>query len=129
MPEVKVRLSRPLTTHQGEQRELTLREPTARDYISMRRVPFSLLFHQETRATNPDQVSQRTGELVTDYDLAFQWLERLTGVSILILETLKGSDVAVLVEGLRAVVMQADDQQDDKKVEEQVKNSSASAPT
>ena len=80
MPEVKVRLSRPLTTHAGEQRELTLREPTARDYIAMRRVPFSLLFHQETRATNPDQVSQRTGELVTDYDLAFQWLERLTGV-------------------------------------------------
>jgi Phage tail assembly chaperone proteins, E, or 41 or 14 len=129
MPEVRVPLSRPLTTHEGDKKELVLREPTARDYIAMRRVPFSLLFHQETRATNPDQVSNRTGELVTDYDLAFQWLERLTGVSILILETLKGRDVSALVDGLRVAVMSADDQEDEKKVDDQVKNSSASAPT
>lgn len=130
MPDVKVKLSRPLITHQGEQREITLREPTARDYITMRRVPFSLLFHQETNATRPDQVGQRSGEMTIDFDLAFQWLERLTGIEMLILETLKGRDVGLLITGLRQQLMEGDeDQEDPKKVDEQVKNSSASAPT
>lgn len=130
MPDVIVKLSRPLKTHQGETKQLTFREPTARDYIAMRRVPFSLMFHQEIRATRPDSAGMRTGEMTTDFDLAFQWAERLSGVELLLLETLKGKDVIAVVEGLREQLMQTEGDQDNEgKVEETVKNSSASAPT
>lgn len=130
MPDVIVNLSRILKTHAGDMKTLTIREPTARDYINMRKVPFALIFHQEIRPTRPDGVGMRTGEMTTDYELAFQWAERLTGVEILLLETLKGRDIGAVIEGLREQLMNVDiDQTNETKVDEQVKNSSASAQT
>jgi hypothetical protein len=131
MPDVTVRLSRPLTTHDGVKHEITLREPTARDYMSLKRVPFSIVFHQTLKGgemgagVNPDPgaVTERQGELMTDYDLAFQWISRLSGIDTLILGTLRGSDVNKLINGLRDIVGDtADDQGDEAKVQEQLKN-------
>lgn len=129
MPVVKVPLSKPLTTHDGVLSELTLREPSARDYIALKRVPFSIVFHQTIRAgevggaANADAVTERTGELNTDYDLAFQWIARLTGIDTLILGTLGNRDVGRVINKLREVVGDAaDDQEDQRKVEDQVKN-------
>ena len=127
MPEVRVPLSKPLTTHDGIKNEIVLREPNARDYISLKRVPFSIVFHQTVRAgdmaNDPQATTERQGELQTDYDLAFQWISRLSGIDTLILGTLGNRDTTKLINALREVVGDAaDDQEDKAKVEEQVKN-------
>lgn len=127
MPEVRVPLSRPLTTHDGVMREIILREPSARDYISLKRLPFSVVFHQTVRpgdmGQDPQSTTERQGELITDFDLAFQWVSRLSGIDTLILGTLNNRDTMRLINSLREIVGQiGEDQQDDKKVEEQVKN-------
>jgi hypothetical protein len=129
MPEVTVKLSRPLTTHDGVKNEIVLREPTARDYMSLKRVPFAIVFHQTVKAgevggnTDPQAVTERQGELQTDYDLAFQWISRLSGIDTLILGTLRGNDVNKLINGLRTIVGDAaDDQEDEAKIQEQLKN-------
>jgi hypothetical protein len=128
MPEIKVPLTRPLTTHDGVLNEITLREPHARDFIAMKRLPFSIVFHQSVRPGEMGQpdattTTERQGELTTDYDLAFQWISRLSKIDTLILGTLGLRDTTRLVNALRAMIGEADADQDDKvKVEEQVKN-------
>lgn len=126
MPEVRVPLSKPLTTHDGVMNEIKLREPSARDYIALKRIPFSIVFHQQIRAdtaNDPQAMTERQGELTTDYDLAFQWISRLSGIDTLILGTLGNKDVNRLINALREIVGDTgDDQEDKKKVEEQVKN-------
>src|SRR6516165_9973430 len=107
MPEKRVPLSKPLTTHDGVKSEIVLREPNARDYISLKRVPFSIVFHQTVRvgeANDPQAATERQGELQTDYDLAFQWISRLSGIDTLILGTLGLRDTTRLVNALRAMI-------------------------
>lgn len=82
-------LKAPLKTHEGEVKELTLRDITAKDIIEIRHSPLSLT------SVSTGMGAMRSTEQRVDirYDVAFQYLVRLTGVDEVILGTIGGSDL------------------------------------
>jgi hypothetical protein len=76
-----VPLSKALKTHDGEVKELKLRDIDAGDIVDMKQSPF--------------QVIRREGgevELLVKYDVSMKYLSRLSGVDDLILRGLSAPD-------------------------------------
>lgn len=121
---VTVTLAKPLVTHKGVVSEIRFREPSAGDYISMRRTPFSLIWISEKSVSDdPDATKTQKGEMSTDYELVFKWAARLSGHEILILQTLKGVNFKRVVRAIRDILGESDDDGTDAdKTDNAVKN-------
>ena len=83
-----INLSRPLPTHKGEVKQLTLREPTARDFMDINKLPVRFRIDAVTASR----------EVYVDYDTLFQWTAKLSDVGVDILATLGKRDVQRVVE-------------------------------
>jgi hypothetical protein len=94
MPDTKVKLSRPLVTHKGELKELTLREPTARDFIEINKLPVRFKIDAEGGGR----------EVMVDYETLFRWASHLTDIGVDILGTLKKRDVQSIVEAIQEIL-------------------------
>ncbi|MGE0699266.1 MAG: phage tail assembly protein [Hyphomicrobiaceae bacterium] len=88
-------LSKPIRTHQGELRELTLRDPVAADYIEIGKVPFDVRGADEDRRAT------------VDFKVAAQWAAALTGLDAILLGQLAAKDWLALVGRVNALLMQA----------------------
>lgn len=79
-----VPLSKPLKTHDGEVRELKLRDIDATDIVTMKTSPFQVIRMQSGEV-----------ELVVKYDVMMQYLSRLCAVDPILLGKMKGSDFQI----------------------------------
>jgi hypothetical protein len=79
-----VPLSKPLTTHDGEVSELSLRNIDAADIVSMKTSPFQVI-----------RLSSGDVELIVKYDVMMQYLSRLSKIDPIVLGKLSGTDFQV----------------------------------
>lgn len=78
--ETIVNLSRPLKTHKGEVTSLTLKEPSARDFINAKVDPFKIKF-------DGDRV-----EYIFDNAATLSFLSSMTGHDTMVLDLLSAAD-------------------------------------
>jgi hypothetical protein len=75
-----VKLVKPIKTHQGEQREITLREPIASDYVTCDVMPFKII-------GNGDEA-----RIDVQFKPMMKWATLLTGHDEIVLGNLSGPD-------------------------------------
>lgn len=90
-----LKLTRPIKTHHGDQRELRLREPNAGDYIAIGRVPW------EVRGDGEDR------RAMVDFKIAGQWASRLTNLDDILIGQLSAPDWLALVARVNALLVSA----------------------
>lgn len=81
--ELTIRLKRPLSTHSGDIRSVTLRQPTAGDYIDLGKPPYY---------TEADPTGGGGAVLMTDFQRAGFWLAQLSGLDLAIIKSMGGDD-------------------------------------
>ncbi len=92
MPTVTIPLSKAYPWHDGDFRELKLREPTGLEFTE---IPIHIRV-----LTLPG--GER--ETKVDFDLAFKWAARLSGVSVGVLHTFTRNDTMALVAGVTQAI-------------------------
>lgn len=90
-------LSKPLLTHDGELKELKLRELTAADIVSVKVSPFKVTVLPGTPGA---AVDDRKTEVEQRYDVLMALAARLTGIDDILLGKLKGSDFQKLTQAV-----------------------------
>lgn len=81
-------LKAPITTHDGETKQIVLRDPIGADYIAINKMPFSVI------GTGDDRM------IVPDYKVAVQWLTRLSGIDEILIGKLNRDDFLAAINGV-----------------------------
>lgn len=80
-----VALQKPIRTHQGEVRAITLRDPIAQDYIEIEQLPF------EVRGTGDER------RITVNFKIAAKWVARMANLDELLVGQLSAGDWQAVV--------------------------------
>ena len=88
-----VALKQPLTTHAGTVTALAIREPVARDFIKIGKLPFRV------------KGAGDNAETEMDFALAAKWLSELSGIDEIILGGLARGDFLAAIRAVNDVLV------------------------
>lgn len=99
LADIEIALLRPLVTHAGDLRKLTLRVPTFGDFVDLGEVTRMFAVPSET---DPEQMGQV--ELKVDRAAVMRWASRLSGHDRVVLGQLAPADAQKLMSAIVQVV-------------------------
>lgn len=92
-----VRLTKPIKSHGGSINEITLRSPTAGDYMAIKTLPFSVKGGEADRRMD------------VDFEVAGRWLARLADLDEIVLGQVSGTDFLNLTALLNQLIVHGDE--------------------
>ncbi|MDX2265447.1 MAG: hypothetical protein NW215_10805 [Hyphomicrobiales bacterium] len=100
---VRVPLAKPIQTHQGEKREIDLREPNFRDWLECGDIQ-----RQIARVTPGQAASEQAIEIIFDNAALARWMSALSGHDAGVLSQLTYADARRIANAVQRIVGDAE---------------------